>query len=174
MILSVCLHTASGGIGTAAIQQVSVVHVHSIHTAGNQQKWKFLLEKESTCFGYSRKPYFALRLFNSICHVLNSLTSQNMISSTLHGAKRETKFIELSINQIWQSTHITSADQTLNYGKITPQPLDKCQSSNISSLSLAVSESVFLECPKKVFLSNRAPDALQYLYSKSTEFKEFL
>lgn len=103
---TVLIHTASGGVGLAAIQIAKSVGANLIVTAGSNRKRAYLRALGLTHIYNSRDTSFAKAVLDitaghGVDIVLNSLTSKGWKEASLSATKNGGRFIEMSKLNIW-------------------------------------------------------------------------
>jgi len=118
---TVLIHTASGGVGLAAIQIARAVGAKIIATAGNRRKRAYLREVVGleNVF-HSRDVSYAAeikRVTNGrgVDVVLNSLTSPGFKEASLEVCSKNGRFIEMSKLNIWSESEVKELRPDVDY-----------------------------------------------------------
>ncbi|OXA40097.1 putative polyketide synthase 5 [Folsomia candida] len=136
------IHTASGGVGLAAIQIAKSLGANIIVTAGSKRKRAYLRSLGLTHIYNSRDTSFAkgileLTAGKGVDLVLNSLTSKGWKEASLSVTKNGGKFIEMSKLNIWRVEEVYEQRPDVKY--------------SIEDLSI-------IDAPRAIYLMERLND----------------
>jgi NADPH:quinone reductase-like Zn-dependent oxidoreductase/acyl carrier protein len=168
------IHTASGGVGLAALQVAKLIGADVYVTAGTASKRAYLSElaAEYNIKGIydSRNLTFAdeiLKDIGGIDVVLNTLTSPGFIEATLKCCKQNARFTEISKRDIWTETQMGEYRADIEYHVIAIDNLGYERPDDFYDLLQIVNNFVakgdFKALPTTIYPLTKTIAALNYL-----------
>lgn len=117
---TVLIHAGAGGVGQAAIQLAKNVGANIIVTVGDKRKLEFLKSQGIEHIFHSRslsygKDIEALTKGKGVDVVLNSLSGEGFIETTLEIAKKGARFLEIGKRNIWTKEEMHSLRPDIDY-----------------------------------------------------------
>ncbi|CAL8112507.1 unnamed protein product [Orchesella dallaii] len=114
------IHTASGGVGLAAIQLAKAVNANIVATAGSDRKRAYLRSIGIVNVFNSRTTEFAEKILEltsdkGVDIVLNSLTGPGFKEASLNALGKNGRFIEMSKLQVWSVEHVAEIRPDVDY-----------------------------------------------------------
>lgn len=116
----VLIHTATGGVGSAAIQIAKAIGADIYATAGSERKRNYLKNLGITHIYDSRSLDFGQAILNDtenkgVDVVLNTLTGEGYIETTLKSCANHARFIEISKRHVWSLEDIHQQRHDVQY-----------------------------------------------------------
>ena len=117
---SILIHSASGGVGTAAINYAKSVGADVYVTTSSPYKIEYLTKLGVKRIYNSRDTNFDKQLLvdtngRGVDVVLNSLTGPGFIQSTLNCCAMQARFIEISILNVWSEDKVNGCRPDIEY-----------------------------------------------------------
>lgn len=116
----VLIHAASGGVGLASIQMAHLLGATVFATAGNEEKRNYLKSLGIQYIYDSRTTHFAQQILADtqglgVDVVLNSLSGEGFINSSVLIASKNARFIEIGKRNIWTQHQMQVVRPDINY-----------------------------------------------------------
>lgn len=166
---TVLLHTASGGVGLAAIQLCRHIGANIICTAGSKRKRNYLRSLGIQHVFHSRNTEYGDKILEvtqgrGVTVVLNSITSEGFKEATLKACAKGARFVEMSKLNIWQPEEVTKLRPDVSYTIVDLSIMDLSEWRRlIFSMEKYLSDEVIHPIPYVRFDALQIREALQYL-----------
>lgn len=165
----VLIHSASGGVGLAAVQIAKQAGAEIFATAGNDLKRKYLHELGIPHIMDSRATDFARQIMNvtqgeGVDLVLNALTGSQMLASLDLVAKNGV-FLELGKRDILANADLPLSifDKGIGFFAIDFTPEHRDYASVIHQVLEKIERGVYQPLPHTLYAMREAPEAFQFM-----------
>jgi acyl transferase domain-containing protein/NADPH-dependent curcumin reductase CurA/acyl carrier protein len=169
---TILIHAAAGGVGLAAIQIAQQAQATIIATVGSEEKKQYLRNLGIKHIFDSRSLNFAqdiaqLLQTKGVDIVLNSLSGEGFIQTSLDCCAPNARFIEIGKRDIWSNDKVAQYRPDINYQIIaidtmvteTPEVIHDLFTKVVS----LINQKIILPLPNKVFSLHNAIEAFEYL-----------
>lgn len=168
---TILIHAGAGGVGQAAIQLAQHIGVNIIATAGSPRKHEFLRNQgvkhifDSRSLSYGEK-INKLTEGKGVNAVLNCLSGEGFIETTVNICKEGARFLEIGKRDIWTKEEMAAARPDIDYYIIALDDIAATEPAKIQTmlkeLMLLFSEGSLKPLPTTVFPIEHAIFALLY------------
>ncbi len=169
---SVLIHAGAGGVGQAAIQLAKYFGASIIVTAGSERKREFLQSQGIKHIFDSRSLSFGRDIENltegeGVDVVLNSLSGEGFIETSVRICKKGARFLEIGKRDIWPKEKMQTHRPDIDYHIIALDEISQSQPELIQTMLTELmplfQENILKSLPITVFPIEEAVKAFDYM-----------